>query len=107
MPPVVFIFLSFAPTRFNIFSHVSSFRIIDEQTIFDFVHRIIYSANKQTAKIRQLASRIAETFLFCSLNGINIDLNKLLLYNKIHQLDYSMYISQQFSKAVHHSDFML
>ena len=37
----------------------------------------------------------------------NIDFIDVFWYNKIHQLRYSVNILQQFSKAVHHSGFML
>ena len=37
----------------------------------------------------------------------NIDFIDVFWYNKIHQLRYSVNKLQQFSKAVHHSDFML
>ena len=37
----------------------------------------------------------------------NIDFIHDFWYNKIHQLRYSVNKSQQFSKAIHHSGFML
>lgn len=41
-------------------------------------YEIIYSANKQTAKIHQLVSRMNKTFLFISADRTNIDFGKFL-----------------------------
>ena len=76
---------------------------------------VVISAKNIQEKGEVIALTCIKTVMFrsgkdlrCLYNGLLHDMNRSKDdYNKIHQLRYSVYISQQFSEAIHHCRLML